>query len=213
MQHQGRCFRVSHLGDRILRGKLGRIIPVGTFQGVIKPVARIATVHSAPVKTPGMTDVSLVAVATLLFAIATVHPRHHFAAVAAAGGRQSFLIDVALLEHEVGAGLNIHMLLAAKTTIVGFQKPVTPTKRTVVIHTHHHVTLRGEDMVVPAKVEIVTPVGVWAAVDRMQQWPFLFRVKVWRIHRPHLYILTTPALDGEFAHCTQLEAVHQWRVE
>jgi len=46
-----------------------------------------------------------------------VHPRHHEAAVAAAGGHQPVAVDVALAQHEVGAGLDVGQLALAPLAV------------------------------------------------------------------------------------------------
>ena len=213
VDHQRRCFHVFGERGRILRGDLVRIIPVRCFQRVRQPVACVARVDRHPIETSRVTNVRLVSITALLRTIAAIHPRDHFAAIAAAGRSHPLGIDVTLLQHEIGGGLHVRVFLGAPGAVVGFGERIAPALRAVIVHAHHHVTRRGEDMVVPAHVKIVAPVGVRPAMDVVHQRPLFLRVEVRRIHHPHLHRIEVPAFDGEFAHLAQLDLRHHRVVE
>ena len=213
MDDQGWRLHVFCECDRILRGEFLGVVPVGCHQRMVEPVARIARVHRRPVKASGVADVGFVSVAQRRGAIAAVHPRHHFAAVTAATSGQTLGVDIALLQHEIRARLNVGVFFVAEGAGIGLQKLVSPAERTMVIHTHHYIAMRGKHLIVPALVKVIAPVGVRPTVDVVQHRPFFLRVKIGRVDDPHLHRFVIPALDGKFLDLAQCEFRHQAIVE
>ena len=125
---------------------------------MVEPIARVTCVHRYPIKATGVAHIRLVTIPALLRAVTTIHPRHHLATVTAATRSEALGIDVALLQHEIGCGLDIGVFLVAEGAGIGFQEFVSPTERAVIIHTHHHVALRGKHLIVPALMEVVAPI-------------------------------------------------------
>ena len=69
----------------------------------------------------------------------------------------------------------------------------------MVVDTDHHIAMSGEELHVPSKMPAVGVSCMRTAMDRMQQRPFLFRVKIGRIYHPRLDGVALPSLDRELA--------------